>query len=354
MDDKAIKVLIIEDSRSTGAALARLLNPFTLVGIAKNGQEALRMQARLKPDIITMDIHLPDTNGLDLTRQILSRRKVPIVIISSLVEPERQDLIFEALRSGAYDVISKSRFFATEGKDRATQKLLRLIRAAAATSHRRMQPSAEFLSQREFEEIENRTPVMLPRSALFIGASTGGPPALRTVFGAIPAGFPLPILVAQHMSEGFIEGFVRWLDSQIAIKVTIARDGQQLMPSVAYFPPSGHHMSVTAAGLLRITPAREGELCPSVNLLFESAARVFGSQAICLLLTGMGSDGAQGLLAARNSGALTAAQNKESSVIFGMPREAMRLKAVDHVLSLEDIGSWIVYQATLSVDGRQL
>ena len=204
MEDQSIRVLIVEDSKSTGRALAHLLQSFAVVGIAGTGKEALRMFARHKPDVITMDIHLPDTDGLALTKQILQNRKVPIIVISSMVSPERQGLVFEALRAGAYDVVAKSRFFDTQGRARPRQKLRRLIRAAVHEHHK----TATRASYRKPLAAQSSDPSSRAApSILAIGASTGGPAVLSDLLSALDVNIKVPILVAQHMAEGFVEGF---------------------------------------------------------------------------------------------------------------------------------------------------
>jgi two-component system chemotaxis response regulator CheB len=175
-----------------------------------------------------------------------------------------------------------------------------------------------------------------------IGASTGGPAVLRTVLSGLGSDFPAPVLVAQHMAEGFIEGFVRWLDTQTDAGVRIAQAGERPQPAVAYFPPSGHHLTVARHGALDVVPCDGQGPCPSVNRLFRSVADHSGPRALCLLLTGMGSDGAEGLLQAEQSNALTAVQDEETSVVFGMPREALRLGATSCVLSEGEMIPWLV------------
>jgi two-component system chemotaxis response regulator CheB len=342
MDDAATKVLIVEDSRATALALARLLTPFNVVGIARTGEEALQMERQYRPDVVTMDIILPDTDGLELTRRILARRHVPIVIVSSVVEQNRQQLVFDALRAGAYDVVPKSRFFNTT-EDKSTHKLARLVRAA--TSRTNWNGPARVYRAPASEHTPNRRgqpELGICRSAVAIGASTGGPPANQRVLAAVPRDFPLPILIAQHMSEGFIDGYARWLDSHVNIDVRIAQEGQMPSPAVAYFAPSGHHLGLSAEGRFALTPCDGRELCPAADWLFDSMVRTFDSRGIFLLLTGMGRDGARGMLAAKQCGALTAVQDEESSVIFGMAREALLLGAADHVMPLDELGPWLV------------
>jgi two-component system chemotaxis response regulator CheB len=332
--DETIKVLIVEDSKSTANALMQVLDQFDVVGVAENGSQALRMNARLRPDVITMDIMLPDTDGLALAKQILEHRKVPIIIVSALVSPDRQQLAFDALSAGAYDVFPKSAFHFARSSEREP-KLVRLVKAAASRRRRHtiVRPTTTVATHRA------------RRSLLCIGASTGGPAAHSKVLGDLPSDFSLPIVIAQHMSAGFVDGFVRWLDTQTALSVEIAVDGQMPEAGRVYLPPSEQHIVVDPGRTLRLVPLEDDEVCPSVDRLFDSASRAFGPETICLLMTGMGDDGARGMALARQRNAQTAAQDEKSSVIFGMPKQAMRLNAARCVLSLDAIATWLLREA---------
>jgi two-component system chemotaxis response regulator CheB len=338
MDDRDIKVLVVEDSRSTAMALTRLLSTFNIVGVAATGEDALRLFTRLKPDVVTMDIVLPDMNGIELTRQLLVRRHVPIVIISALVEPARQQLIFDALRAGAFDVVPKSRFLTEKGSSDAGQRFVRLLRTAAS---RRKPTGMAHPAVSEGKKNYGK------RDILTIGASTGGTAALSTIYSGLTPDFPLPILVAQHMSKGFTEAFVTWLDSHVPITVRIGKEGEIPAPGIAYLPPSGYHLSLVRPGSIHLVPATDEGPCPSVDMLFEAVAEVYGSRGIYLLLTGMGADGASGLLTAKRQRGLTAIQDEETSTIFGMPQAALQAGAAEIILPLPQISAWLAAQATI-------
>jgi two-component system chemotaxis response regulator CheB len=348
MQDTAIKVLVVEDSRSAAATLKHLLEPFDVVGVAPNGKAALEMVGRLRPDVITMDIHLPDMNGLDLTRQILSRRRVPIVVVSSMVAPDRQELVFEALRAGAYEVVAKSRLVSAGGVTGTGRRLIRLIRTAG-TGRNRARRQRALRAVRASPAPAKAEPVRRQKAeggVLTIGASTGGPAALRTLLGGLDAAFRLPVLVAQHMADGFIQGMVHWLNTQTGLDVRIAKEGEAIESGKVYFPPQGNHLTIGDDGRVSLVPCEGKHLpCPSVDLLFISAGKAFGDRAICLLLTGMGSDGSRGLLAARSMDARTAIQDEETSVIFGMPGQAALLGAAQSVLPLPKIAAWLEEQS---------
>lgn len=333
MDDRLVKLLIVDDSRAAAAMLSRVLSPFSVVGTAGTGAEALRLCAETRPDVITMDINLPDTDGLTLTRRILGHRRVPIIVVSTVVSPDNQQIVFEALRAGAYDVVAKARFFDGAGAHGEAERLVRLVRSAAFGAAAGRQAA---VAAREPVSVAGR------RSVVAMGVSTGGPPLLHDVFRALPAAFPAPILVAQHMARGFMEGLAHWLDGQTSLNVRTASHGEVPAAGAVYLPPSGFHLEVAQGGMLLLAAAGAEGHCPSVNRLFESVARVHGPAAICLLLSGMGSDGADGLLAARHAGALTAVQDRDSSIVYGMPGAALRLGAAGDVLPAGGIAGWLL------------
>jgi len=350
MEDSNVKVLIVEDSSSAALTLAKILETFDVVGIARNGADALRMQAELSPDVITMDVNLPDADGLELTRRILAERDVSIIIISSLVSPENQTMAFEALRDGAYDLVAKSKLIGPEGPTLASKRLVWLVKAAAAARRRGATAPKPRIVREEIEAMKTdafRVPIdrFQGRTIAAIGASTGGPAALREILSALPSDFPLPIVVAQHMPPGFTEGLVRWLDGASAIKVKICVDGERLEKGTAYFAPSGRSISFIDESTIMLTQCVGDAPCPSVNSLFNSVARFHGPGAICILLTGMGDDGAKAMLAAREAGALTLAQDEQSSVVFGMPKAAITIGAAEAVLPAGEIAAWLVKAA---------
>jgi two-component system chemotaxis response regulator CheB len=339
---KAIKLLIVDDSKSTARLLRSLFSAFNVVGVAANGQEALDLNSKLRPDVITMDLHLPDMDGLELTRQILANRRVSIIVISSLLSGKRQNLVFEALRAGAYDAVPKSNLV-SDNSEQSSNRFTKLITAAAK---RQFSLRKNNLIKPSVLRIREKASSKKVRKIVAIGASTGGPAALRTIFSSLTGGFGLPIVVAQHMAESFVRGFVGWLNTQTRLEVRIAQAGQILNPAVVYFPPAGHHISISPASRIVLEPHHgDNELCPAIDLLFYSVAKVYREKAICLLLTGMGADGAQGLLTAKRCSCLTAVQDEPSSVIFGMPQQALKLGATRRVLPLGQIAEWLKLQA---------
>ncbi len=344
MRDEQIKVLIVEDVRSVALALASLLSPFDVVGMAGNGREALRLIRAHEPDVITMDIVLPDVDGIALTRDILAERQVPIIIVSAQVEPERQRLVFDALRTGAYDVIAKSKLLPSHGDSKTAARLVRLVRSAAhrethpagsrGRAERRRKDAAAKPTRASGGRRERRrgSPASYAGPPLVaIGASTGGPPLLREILcdlGSAPGG---SFLIAQHMAEGFTDGLVRWLDHQSPLQIRTASAGAQPESGCVYFPPTTHHLLLGRDGTLRLEPCGGETICPSVDRLFHSVADVAGARGIGVLLTGMGADGADGLSAMHDRGGLTAVQDKDSCVVSSMPRSALE-RCPDHAV----------------------
>lgn len=350
MNTKDIKVLIVDDSVTVASLLQRILKNFTIVGVADSAAEALRLERRHLPDVITMDIDLPDMDGLSLTKEILSRRKVPIIIITSLVSSNTQPLAFDCLQAGAYEILAKSKYLTAQGG--RGERLTLLVKTAAARN-REASPKTDRAEKKKRAFSSEKTgssavrparhkKASLPPQLTAIGASTGGPQALKEILEGLPAEYPMPIAVAQHMSRGFIDGFVRWLDSQIPLRVSIAENGEALRPGLVYFPPSGMDLRVDKERRFVLSPTAGEWASPCIDNFFFSVADTMGCGAVYLLLTGMGSDGAKGMKRAWETGALTAIQDEATCVIYGMPKEAAVLCPEHPALPLGEISKWLL------------
>ena len=330
----ALRVLIVEDSVMVRRRLADAFaeDPsFTVVGEAGDGMRALELCQRLRPDVVTMDLMLPGMNGVEVTRRIMTHCPTPIVVFSGMENRTMGLYLLDALTAGAVDAVEKpSRFVSSDW----TGELLSRVKQAARS------PSAQVPEHLKPEPVWP----MFPPRLVAIGASTGGPAAVRDILQKLSPDFPLPILLVMHLSEKFEASMMDWLSKNSAIPVRHAVDGEPL-------PPVGRPQLVMARANRHLV-VKEGRLCltsdderhssrPSVDVLFESVAREVGSRAIACLLTGMGRDGAEGLHALRRAGAMTLAQDESSSVVFGMPLEAIRLGAARHVLGLNDIPAWL-------------
>lgn len=318
------RVLICEDSRAYATGLARFLEhdpEIEIVGIAASGEQAIEDVRRLNPHLLTLDMQLPKMDGLEVVKALMAEAPLPIVILSAHVA-RGSDRAAEALAAGALEVLPKDRLRLDQVEDlwaqamRSRIKRLSSMRIRPATRPERESPTG---------------PVPAPRraAAVGIGSSTGGPAALETILGGLPAAYPLPILVVQHMAPGFIEGFAGWLDQRIEVPVGLAVEGERARPGV-WFAPDGAHLRLTGSMRFEADGQTEAAHLPSVDPLLSSLASALGDEAVGVVLTGMGTDGAAGAAAIREAGGMLIAQDEASSVVYGMPR-AVAEKGADLV-----------------------
>ncbi|PZV07945.1 MAG: chemotaxis response regulator protein-glutamate methylesterase [Leptolyngbya sp.] len=350
MPSGPIRLLLVEDSPVALVLLQRILREapdMEVVGVARNGQEALDLMATVKPTLICTDLHMPKMNGLELTEEVMARCPCPILVISASVQKEDTQTVFRILEAGALDIFPKPRTGLATEYEKTKAELLAKIRVLAGVSvftHRRRSPAPVALPR---PPLGTTSPEKRPR-LLALGASTGGPQALLAVMQQLPKTFPLPIVCVQHISNGFLQGLVDWLDSSCALRVTIATPGTVPQPGVAYFPPERHHLEIDAGG--RIQLSQRGPVdghCPSVTVMFQSVAAYYRQSAVGVLLTGMGRDGADGLQTLSQAGGLTIAQDEASCVVFGMPKEAIALGAAQQVLPLNAIAPFLLSQVSM-------
>ncbi len=344
MSDRKIRVLVVDDSATVRYFLSGLINAtpdMTVVGEAADGLQALEAAARLRPDVISMDIRMPRLDGLSATRQLMEDDPRPIVIVSSRLERSEVDLAFMALQAGALAVLSTPPGPPNPAFAASRDQYLTTLRAMAGVSVVRRWKTRPL----EFHGIPLNGDAAAPL-VIVIGASAGGPVALHRLLGDLPADFPVPIAIVQHMAEGFMDGMARWLDAETALHIRVAEDGQLLLPGQVVLAESGAHLLVRRAPegvrlALDATPT-DSPYQPAVNRLFASAAEAFGRQAIGVLLTGMGEDGAQGLLRLRGAGGRTIAQDEASCLVYGMPGAAVALGAAEQILPLKHIGPALI------------
>ena len=345
---RSIKVLVVEDSPVVQEFLVYVLSSdpeIQVVGTADNGEEAIEAVKTRQPHVITMDIHMPKVNGFDATRKIMETHPTPIIIVSGSTTTEEIATTFHALEAGALAVVRRPEGIGhpehetTAGELRKTVKLMsevKVIRRWARPAGRKEERSlANFIPSPAFQQ-EMQTAVDV--RVVAIGASTGGPVLLQKIFTSLPQDYAVPVLIVQHMASGFLQGFVEWLNESSSLPISVASHGERLLPGHVYVAPDGFHMGVEAPG--RILLSRddlENGLRPSVSFLFRSVANLYGKHAIGVLLTGMGKDGAEELKLLKDNGALTIAQDKESSVVHGMPGEAIAQGAATYVLTPEKI-----------------
>ncbi len=338
-----IRVLIADDSLVAREMLTQILmsDPgIEVIGTASNGQEAVDMVARLRPDLVTMDVHMPKMDGLEATERIMAYTPTPILVVSSSVYGEGMGRAFDALAIGALEVIKKPEprdWAALEAIGREIIRKVKILARVKVITHIKGRRAAERRA-----EPEHLKPVSRGRLQLVaVGSSTGGPSALLSVLGRLHADFPLPIVIAQHIAEGFVPGLATWLDAGCKIKVVAAEDGSPALPGVAYIAATGQNMEIDGS-VLRFTSPRSGQLyIPSADTLFESVARSYGRQAVGVLLTGMGTDGARGLKTLHDAGAQTICQDEATSTVWGMPKAAIDMGAASVVLPVHDIAAEI-------------
>ena len=342
---KLIRVLIVEDSSVVRELLVYLLGRdpgIQVVGTANNGEEALEAVKRYRPDVITMDIHMPKMDGLEATRRIMETEPVPIVIVSGSVDPHENTRTFRAMEAGALAVLHRPAGIGHPEHEANARELLQTVKAMSEVRvvrrwpKKRGEPALPPVAKPLAEKVAKAKVVAL-------GASTGGPPVLQTILAMLPRDFPLPILVVQHMTTGFTVSFTEWLARSSGLPVHVAVHGMLMQPGHVYVAPDECQMKVGHGEKIILTQeAPENGLRPSVSCLFRSLAMVYGGDVVAGLLTGMGRDGAEELRLLKDKGAITFAQDKESSVVHGMPGEAIRLDAARYVLAPDKIAAVLV------------
>ncbi len=336
---EAIRVLVIDDSAFSRQTITRMLKRSPLVdvvGIARDGEDALRKTFELEPDLVTLDLEMPRMDGFTYLRIIMSKRPTPVLVISSRSGEEN---VFKALELGAVDFIAKPTPRAAPELAAIEQQLIRKVHA---------------MRELRIDRVRERlaAPPPTPRSAsavgaaarvVALGASTGGPAALMQIFAALPAPPPSWFLVAQHMPEGFTRGFAERLDRMTPLRARESRGGEEPEPGTILVAPGGCHLeleSIAGRVVTRIAkPDRADKYTPCVDRLFESAAAHFGADLVAVVLTGMGDDGRRGAAAVKRAGGRVIAESERTAVIFGMPQQAIRTGAVDRVLSLDEISA---------------
>lgn len=324
--------------------LVHLLNAdseLEVIGTAKDGEAALAFVKENKPDVITMDIHMPKMDGFETTRKIMESQPVPVVIVTATTNPKEVAVLFHAMDAGALAVLPIPAGFGHPEHEVTSRELIQTLKSMSEVkvvrrwARNRVSKFAPTPPPKETERKAARDVRVIA-----IGASTGGPPVLQTILSSLPEDFPIPVLVVQHIATGFMDGFVEWLASSCRIRVQLASQHQPLRPGNVYLAPDDFQMMAGPNGsiILRNDPPENG-LRPAVSCLFRSVAEVFGKSAVGILLTGMGKDGAAELKGIKDAGGLTIAQSKETCVVNGMPGEAINLDAATYSLSPEQIAA---------------
>lgn len=329
-----IKVLIADDSFLVRRVIADLLGEsgdIEVVGLAGDGTEAVGLTLALRPDLVIMDLVMPQMDGLAAIEEIMAAAPTPVLVLSAAVDASEVYRAFNAIKRGALDVMEKPQVddeAALAAFALRLEEKVRLLSGIRVIRHPR----------RRCRELPQRAAAgSLSPTILAVGASTGGPKAVMRLLKALPADFPGTVFVVQHIAEGFAAGLASWLDRECALAVRLAADGERYGAGEAVIAPGSSHLTLQD-GRVRLVDLPPVNCCrPSIDVFFDSLAQEPCDRVVGVLLTGMGKDGAQGLLRIRERGGTTLAQDEPSCAIFGMPREAIRLNAVDQVLPLDCI-----------------
>ncbi len=337
-----IRVVVVEDSTTARALLVTILRSdagIEVVGEAADGAEGVALVQSLHPDVVTMDIHMPRMDGLQATKEVMITAPTPIVIVTGSQSLAEMGTAMSVLRAGAVGIAHKPPGPGAPGFAEAARQLIDTVKALAAVKvvrHWRTVPTAP-----------RRAVAPAVRTArdrlVAVAASTGGPEALHRLLSALPGDYPVPVLVVQHITQGFTQGLAEWLNAACDLHVKVAEPDEHLMPRTVYVAPDDRHLGVTPGGDVVLSgSAPVGGFRPAATYLFESVARAFGPAATAVILTGMGEDGVEGLRAVRRAGGRIIAQDQASSVVWGMPGTAVEAGLPDLVLPPEEIAARLV------------
>jgi len=342
MTDRMVRVLVVDDSAYVRKVVKEMLSrsPFLdVVGTARDGDEALEMVQRFKPDVVTCDLIMPGTDGVEFIRKQMAVLPVPIIVVS--IAAESSERVLGALDAGAVDFVQKPTALATEKMFDIAEDLVAKVKAAAGASVTRLSAPAVVAAPPVISSFRNRFDVLV------IGVSTGGPHGLKSVIPRLPADFPLPVAIVLHMPIGYTEAYAKRLDETSALKVIEAREGEEVRPGIVLVAPAGRHLtfvrdsSGTVHTRLDVSPLDTPHR-PSVDVLFQSAADIYGSRVLAVVMTGMGDDGCQGAawIKARGGSVLTEAE--ETCVVYGMPRCVVEAGLSDASVPLDRLTDAIV------------
>ena len=343
--NRRIRVLLVDDSPVVLEILRRILSAdagFEVIGTARDGREGVEQAIALAPDVVCTDLLMPVVDGLGLIERLMREQPMPILVVSDVVHATDSANVFDLLAAGAVDVFPKPRggFNVTSAAAEDLRRRVRLV-AGVHVFRRRGGGTTD-------ASTAVATPPHLPATSsvdghgvVVIGASTGGPRGLARILSALPRDYSLPVLIAQHISPGFEQSLLDWLNGIGVLTVETATAGTRPRPGHAYLAPEGCHLLVDSGGRLACPPDDGALYVPSVDRLFASAGRAHGSEVVAVLLSGMGVDGARAMRDLYDRGALTIVQDEETSVVFGMPGEAIRLGGAREILPIEAIGPYL-------------
>lgn len=351
-----IRVVIADDSATARAMILAVLESdpgVHVVGEARTGADAIELAIRLRPDLITMDIEMPGMDGIEGTKAIMERVPTPIVIVSSSTNREVAGRSLDATAAGALYVIDKPPHPHSARFDEWRTELVSIVKAMAFVKVvRRSRRAAEATSGTGWTSgIRHRA--LAPVRLVAIAASTGGPTVLRQILARLPADLPVPVIIVQHIARGFTPALVGWLDAGCSLRVKVAADGEALSAGTVFLGPDERQLGVRDGAIALSDDSAVGGFRPAATYLFESVADSYGKDVVAVVLTGMGADGVDGLRRIHAAGGRVIAQDEESCVVFGMPREAIRAGVVDSVLSPDEIADQIVMLVRRNQDAAQ-
>lgn len=343
-----LRVLVVDDSAYNRQTIASMLGSapgVVVVGRATNGKEALRLVFDLEPDVITLDLEMPEIDGFAFLRLLMHKRPTPVVVVSGNAHREN---VFRALELGALDFVAKPSREVSPDLRSIEPELLAKIDMVRRLQVIRLADRARALGQavsmRPPGAAVSRPPPPL-RGVLAIGASTGGPPAIQQLLAGLPIDTPLAVLIAQHMPVRFTKAFAERLDRVVGLSVVEAEDNMPLVAGTAYVAPGGSHLEAASVGkqvVARVTPAiGNSAIAPAADRLFKSVGGLFGARACVCVLTGMGNDGRDGAMAAKSDGARILAEDPRTAIMPGMPQSVIDTRAVDEIVVLEQLGQAI-------------
>ncbi len=351
------KVLIVDDSALIRSVMKEIINSqadMEVVGVAPDPLVARDLIKQTNPDVLTLDVEMPKMDGLDFLEKLMRLRPMPVVMVSTLTE-RGSEITMRALELGAIDFVTKPKISIQTGMLEYTALITDKIRTAARARVKATAPRAPVPGATADGPLPQlRNPLTSSEKLIIIGASTGGTEAIKEFLMQMPSDCP-GILITQHMPEGFTRSFAKRLDSLCKISVAEAAGGERVLPGHAYIAPGHSHLSLTRSGANYVTQLDQGPPVnrhrPSVDVLFRSAAVHAGKNAVGVILTGMGKDGAQGMLEMKHAGAYNVAQDEASCVVFGMPREAIAVGATDEVGPLVELPARVLHY--LAADGSR-
>lgn len=354
-EKERIRVVVADDSLVCREMIKQILESdpqIAVVGMAEDGREAVELARALRPSIVTMDVHMPNINGLKATEQIMAYNPTPILIVSASVDETGTGSAFDALKAGALDVLKKPEpqiwsDLAVVGQD-LIKKVKMLSKVKVVTHLKGRKERLEVVSApRPRRKARYRI--------LAIGSSTGGPLALLRILSELPADFPVGVVIAQHIAEGFTAGLVQWLDTACQLSVREAVEDVEVRPGEILVSPTGRHITIERGRVLLLEPRATDVYKPSVDMLFASVARGYGREAIGVILTGMGADGAGGMRQLAEAGAVTIAQDELTSTVFGMPKAAIEMQGAKTVLPVDSIAGELTRLLQSQLDaGRKI